>query len=121
MKEQVPLDDLFDLARRQTSDVSDQFMARVLADAEAVQSELVSPRTKRTERKAGLLSRLIAALGGAISVAGIGTAAMAGLVVGYVQPDAVATIADSYGVSVSGGDLDIIPAYDTLFGEEDAQ
>lgn len=121
MREQVPIDDLLDLARNQPSDVSDRFLARVLADAEAVQREHHAPHSKPKERARGLMSRLVAALGGAVAVAGISTAAMAGLVVGYVQPDALVTIADSYGVSVAGTALDVIPGYDSLLSEEEAE
>lgn len=112
------LDDLFETARQNPIHPSDAFLARILADAEAEQP-LRAARPVPTRRRAGPWSRLVASLGGAVAVAGLGSAAMAGLAIGYVQPAAVFGLADSYGMAALAGDsIDLLPGYASLLTEE---
>lgn len=112
---EAELDTLFAQARIQPPQADDAFMARVLGDAYDLQP--ASPFVPRIVARPGFWARLAAALGGAVAVAGIGTAAMAGLVIGYVQPEPMVTFAGSIGFGVSES-LDLLPGFDALLSEE---
>ena len=116
MTPEADLDALFAQARAQPLAVDDAFMARVLADATALQPRSV----QRTAPRTSLWTRLAAALGGALAVAGVGTAAMAGLVIGYVQPEPMVSFAGSIGFGVSES-LDLLPGFDALLTEDVSQ
>ncbi|MDO9637845.1 MAG: dihydroorotate dehydrogenase [Pseudotabrizicola sp.] len=116
MTPEADLDALFAQARAQPLAVDDGFMARVLADATALQPR----RVQRIAPRTSLWTRLAAALGGALAVAGVGTAAMAGLVIGYVQPEPMVTLAGSIGFGVSES-LDLLPGFDALLTEDVSQ
>ena len=120
-KDRDPMEALFADARAAPSLPSDDFMARLLAQAEAAQPTAagLAPVAPQPRARLGLWSRLVALLGGTAAVAGLGTAAMAGLVIGYVQPDPLLTLADGFGVEVSGDPLDLLPGFDTLLSEDD--
>ncbi len=108
------LEDLFRAARATPPVADDDFMARVLNDALAAQP---AARRIRPAPPRSLWTRLAAALGGAVAVAGIGTAAMAGLVIGYVQPEPMLTLAGSFGVQ-SVESLELLPGFDALLTED---
>lgn len=110
------LDDLLRAARDTAPAPSPDFMARVLGDALAQQPAPrgvpVSPPVRL-----GLWTRIAAALGGAAAVAGIGSAALAGLVIGYVQPESMVSLAGTMGIT-AGESLELLPGFDTLLTEE---
>lgn len=109
------LEDLFAGAKRAVVEPSDALMARVLADAAALQlrpavAVAVVPR-------AGWLAGLAGLFGGAGSLVGVGSAAVAGLFFGFVQPDAVGAVADLWpGALVD--QVDLMPQVDVLLAEE---
>lgn len=113
---EADLDALFAQARAQPLAVDDAFLARVMADATALQPRVARGRPARTS----LWTRLAAALGGALAVAGVGTAAMAGLVIGYVQPEPMVTLAGSIGFGVSES-VELLPGFDALLTEDVSQ
>ncbi|MFN4153122.1 MAG: dihydroorotate dehydrogenase [Paracoccaceae bacterium] len=113
MTPEAGLDALFAQAQAHPPLPDADFMARVMADARALQPR--APR--RAPVRPGLWARLAAALGGAIAVAGLGTAAMAGLVIGYVQPDPMVSFAGSIGFGVTES-LDLLPGFDALLSED---
>ncbi len=80
------LDDLFQTARRTPAEPSSDLLARVQADALAMQpvrgAVLPAPQT-------GLFMRLLGALGGWPAAAGLATATVAGLWIGMFPPDLV--------------------------------
>ena len=82
---QDDLDDLLALAARRPVVPSDALLERVLADALALQPEAAGFRPPAQPRK-GLMARLAAVFGGAPALAGLGTAAVFGLVLGYYSP-----------------------------------
>ncbi len=112
---EAELGTLFAQARSQPPQADDAFLARVLGDAYAEQPTAAAAPRKRA--RPGLWARLAAAVGGAVAVAGIGTAAMAGLVIGYVQPEPMLTFAGNIGFGVSES-LDLLPGFDALLSEE---
>ena len=118
MNDQDPMDVLFAAARANPPVPDQAFMARVTADALAAQpAPRALPRQAKSPR-VGLWRRWTAALGGALSVAGIGSAAMAGLVIGYVQPDPLLVLTDSVGITLAGETLELLPGLDGLLSEE---
>jgi len=120
-KDHDPLEALFAQAQAEPAVPGDDFMARLIADAASNQPAPTAPlhRAATVRRRAGFLPRLVAMLGGAAAVAGLGSAAMAGLVIGYVQPDPLWSLADGFGLEVAGESLDLLPAFDTFLTEED--
>lgn len=92
---QDALDDLFAEARSTTRPPSEALMARVLADATEVQPRAVVAVVPVAVRGPGFWARLAALFGGAGTLAGMGTAAMAGLFIGFVQPEGLSVLGDA--------------------------
>lgn len=76
------LEDFFGAARRLAPDPSDALMARVLADALAVQGAAV----RHVPARPGLLAQLRDALGGWPAIGGLATAGVMGLAIGIGAP-----------------------------------
>lgn len=114
MERRDDLDDLFAAARADAPAPSGALMARVLADALAEQPRPVMPVPVAAPMRRGrVLSRLAALFGGAGALAGMGTAAVAGLLIGYVQPSGLVAVGDA----VLGSPIevvDLMPDVDTL-------
>jgi hypothetical protein len=79
------LDAFFDAARAQPPMPSDAFLARVMADATAEDAARRQPAAPPKQRR-GLRDRLHA-IGGWPALAGLATATVAGLWIGYAVPD----------------------------------
>ena len=97
-----PLEGFFDAARATAPQPSEDLMARVLADANALQPQ-AAPLASVVKRP-GWLS----ALGGWPALAGLATATVAGVVIGVTDPTSVGDIAfysfdDAYDFSTFGG------------------
>lgn len=112
------LDDLFAAVRQQPVTVPDGLMARVLNDALAHQpatAALVNPK-----RAPGFWSGLFTAIGGAGGLAGLSTAAIAGVWFGFAQPAALTTVTDSFwgteAVTVTET-VDVLPGLYDYLGE----
>ncbi|MDT8854096.1 dihydroorotate dehydrogenase [Paracoccaceae bacterium Fryx2] len=87
------LDDLFAAARNTPVQPGPALLARVLEDAEAHQPRQRDPLPVRLRPAAGppgIWRRLLGALGGGGAVAGLGSAALAGVWIGFAQPAPVA-------------------------------
>lgn len=104
------LDRLLASAARTAAKPSPALMERVLADALAAQPQ-PQPQVPRPMAapvpKAGLLAWLAAALGGRSALAGLGSAAVLGVAIGYLSP----TTIDYLTGGLSGAAVD--PAADT--------
>ena len=112
---QDALDDLFAVARRTTPPPSEALMARVLADAMEMQPKAVVALAPVMLRGPGVWARLAALFGGAGALAGMGTAAMAGLFIGFVQPEGLSVLSDA----VLGTPLEtvvLVSSVDALLG-----
>lgn len=115
------LDDLFVQARDQGPKPSDGLMARVLADAAQAQAQRhdTGPKVSGSRTGSGLGAWVTDLLGGAGAMAGVLSAGVAGLVLGYVQPDGLsglgALLTPATTVSQS---LEMMPGLDTLLTEE---
>ena len=83
------LDALFAEARQDMPD--DALMARVLADASAVQDAArAAPPVTAPRPERGWLAGMVAAIGGWGALSGVSAAGVMGLAVGLYSPDAVA-------------------------------
>lgn len=111
------LDDLFAGASRAAMQPSDALMARVLADATAVQMAAQVRPAVTVVPRAGWLAGLAALFGGAGSLVGVGSAAVAGLFFGFVQPEGVGAVADLWAGSAVD-QVDLMPQLDVLLAEE---
>ncbi len=110
------LDDLLAGASRASMQPSDALVARVLADAAALQVQ-AGPVVVAAEPRGGWLAGLAACFGGAGSLVGVGSAAVVGLFFGFVQPDGMGAVADMWaGASVD--QVDLMPQLDVLLAEE---
>lgn len=123
MTDHDDLETLFARARACPPAAGPDFLARLLEDADRMQPAAPARKMAQTTAvsRRGWLARLAQALGGAGALAGVGSAAMAGLVLGYVQPDALAALADSYSIEAEVAGLDLMPGYDMLYADEVAQ
>lgn len=83
---QDDLDDLLAVAARTAPTPSEALMNRVLADALALQPADPALVRQAAPPRPGLWSRLAAALGGPPALAGLGTAAVFGVALGYLSP-----------------------------------
>jgi len=95
MQDRDDLEALFGAARAQAPVPSEALMARVLANALEAQPKAVVPRAPVAARREGMLSRLAGLFGGVGALAGIGSAAAAGLFIGYVQPTGLSGLDDA--------------------------
>lgn len=124
----VELDDLFVAAQAVPCQPSDALMARVLADAMAEQpradrsvamAAAPGPRQRGPGRKLlGVWQRLVWALGGAGALAGMGTAAVAGLYIGFAQPAGLDHL-DEAMLGVPLETVELLPGIDALLLEGD--
>jgi hypothetical protein len=80
------LDRLLAAAARTELKPSEALMERVLADAMALQPVVPALRPAVAAPRPGLLARLAAALGGRPALAGLGSAAVFGVALGYLSP-----------------------------------
>lgn len=111
--EEELLECLFSEAREATPQPSEALMARILADAERQRS-----MTAASEPHGGLFRRLAATVGGWPSLAGMATAALAGVWIGYVSPGQLGGLATEFWPGADGYDLvDMVPPMDEFLAE----
>lgn len=87
-------------------------MERVLADALALQPEPQALRAAAPIPRPGFLARLAAAIGGPPALAGLGTAAVFGLALGYLSPTTM-----DYLTGASADTAEFFPGADFLTTE----
>jgi hypothetical protein len=89
------MDAIFAAAHAHAPEPDADFLARVLADAEAVQDGFAAvPEPARAQRAPACgLRGVFAALGGWPAVAGLGAAAVTGLWIGVAPPESLSTTA----------------------------
>ena len=119
MAQGLDLDALFAEARQLDAAPSDDLFARVLADAGALQpapAVFAAPQGAAAPTRRGFWLALAGLFGGGGAIAGIGTAMMAGLLIGVFQPAPVSALTTALfdGSAVS---VELMPDYDTLMQE----
>jgi hypothetical protein len=110
------LDSLFDAAREARASPSPALMARVMADAVALQPKPVM-RRGRYPSPLRWLDRLAAPFGGGGALAGISFAMLAGVFIGVVQPAPVAALTSVLLTEVQYDTVDLLPGDMTLWEE----
>jgi hypothetical protein len=111
------LDDLFSEARATKPLADEGLLLRVLADGIRLQSE-PEPHVRRIASPSpGLWAALTAALGGNRAIAGLGTAAIAGVILGLVQPTSVLALTSSVFAVAPLEDIDLLPGIDAILTE----
>ena len=114
------LEDMFAQARTAAPLPTSDLMARVLADALAAQpvDRPILPTVARKPPRQGFWSMVLAGLGGRAGIAGLGTATLAGLWIGFAAPAPLADLSAALGQS-SALDLpmervDLMASYDSF-------
>lgn len=102
------LDDLFAEARDKGRDAPPALLARVMADAEAAQAAAPARRGFRMPRW------LTAALTGGAALTGMATAALAGVWIGYAEPEAFSGVTNA----LWADQVDLMPSYTFLQDQE---
>lgn len=110
------LDALFAEASRE--EPGPDLMARVLADAEAVQAEQAAGMAAATAPRGSWLAGIINGLGGWSAVSGITAAGVMGLAVGLYSPDAVSALLESDSLSLGTTAYDFTPDVGDLWTED---
>ncbi len=115
-----PLEPLFEAARAKAPQPSAELMARILVDAQAhlpAPAPVAAVQSVPPVRR-GWLAGLLAAIGGWPSVAGMATATVAGLWLGFAQPEALTTLSGGAllpGATAENYELEeLIPTYGRL-------
>ncbi len=111
----LDLQAFFDAAQGQGPEASPDLLARVLADAEDQRAAPVAPaRRPRLPR----LRALAAALGGWPAFAGLATAAVTGVWIGFSAPDTVDDLTAGYlGIAETPQFADLMPQFDMFMTE----
>lgn len=113
------LDGLFAEARADSPAPSPALMARILADAAAVQPRPAAAPPRRAVPRFGL-GAVLAALGGFGSLAGLASAAVAGLWIGLAPPAAVDDLAASlWPVDDVGDSIELFPDLEGMIDDAD--
>lgn len=113
------LDLLFAAAAEAPLLPSDALMARVLADAMTHQPPGAVPRPAvrpAVVTRQGFWTRLAAAVGGAGVLAGLGSAAMAGVMIGFAEP-ATLTMVTGGIYETTQDAVDLVPSFDPFLTE----
>ena len=111
------LDDLLALAARRSTMPSPALMDRVTADALALQPlPMTVPRA--AVARPGLWSRLVEMLGGPAAMAGVTSAALFGVALGYLDPTTMDILAYGQGADQAETEaVDFFPSVDFLMTE----
>lgn len=114
------LEELLQLAAKAGPDPSDALLARVMADADAVLAERSAASATAlgsvpTTASGGWLNRLLGGIGGWPAVAGLATATVAGVWIGYAQPASFSGVAGGLLAGETAYDLgDLLPDYNSV-------
>lgn len=91
-------------------------MARVMADAAAIQAEV--PDVAPPPQSSGWLAVLLSGLGGWSAVSGITAAGVMGLSVGLYSPDTISDLLENDSLSWGFGTYDLTPDVGDLWTED---
>lgn len=101
----------FEAGRADAPVPSQELMARIMADAEANMPPAAP--VVQAAPKAGLFAGLLAAIGGWPAMAGLATATVAGIWIGYAQPTSLTVLAGGVWPAQTGYDVvDFVPSFD---------
>ena len=111
------LDALFTEARAAVPLDDTGLLARVYADGLRLQPGPKLPAKRSVASGSGWWDRLFSALGGNRGLAGLGTAAIAGVMLGFVQPTSVLALTGSLFAGATVDEVDLMPGIDAILTE----
>lgn len=111
------LDDLFAAARAQAPLDDAALQARICADGLRLQPQPKPVARHAASGKFGWWAALSNALGGKRGLAGLGTAAAAGVMLGFVQPTSVLALTESFFAVQTVDEVDLMPGIDAILTE----
>lgn len=118
---EMMLDDLFDLAREVQVAPSDDLMARIIADADEIQT---MPSALPKAAPVSIIGGLMDLIGGWKALGGLATATATGLWIGISPPTAFEDFTTDYYTTaasdISDAGIDSLLGFDTLILEEGA-
>ncbi|GKY88603.1 hypothetical protein [Sinisalibacter aestuarii] len=115
MMDDMALEALFEASRTEAPLPSEALLARIMADAEAEAAARERPAQSPVRPRTGVIAAVLGVLGGWPAVAGMVTATVAGIWVGFAAPDQLNTLAggllltDDSGFAASYELEDIVP------------
>lgn len=107
---------LFAQAKADALQPSNRLLADVLQSALDHQTTM-APVTRISKSKGGFWQTFAAALGGGAALAGLSTATLAGLWLGFVQPDPVSALTQVFWSDLGPEQVELIPSYDDILVE----
>lgn len=111
------LDDLFAEARATEPAQHASLMARVCADGLRLQPQ-AAPRVRAVfAGKTGWWPSLANALGGKRGLAGLGTVAVAGVVLGFLEPMPILALTEPFFAAATVDEVDLMPGIDAILTE----
>ncbi|MDP3342740.1 dihydroorotate dehydrogenase [Frigidibacter sp.] len=112
---EIALEAFFAAGRSAAAEPSATFLARVLAEAEAVQAERDAPIAEPPAPQQGLWAGIIAALGGWGGAGGLATATMAGVWLGFAGVQGSGTLTAFLAAPEEAAvTLELIPEFDSF-------
>lgn len=115
---ELELESFFEAGRAVTQMPTPDLMDRIMADAEA---EIILPQivqSKLPEPRGGLFSNLMQTIGGWPVLAGMATAGVVGVWIGFSQPVGLDVVAQQLlGTDNADYLVDLVPAFETGFEE----
>ena len=116
MTDKDRLEPFFEAARTERAEPNDAFLARLAADAAAVTAERGAPVVRSAP--ASPLRRMLEAIGGWPSVAGLATATAAGIWIGVAVPDLTTNFVPLSSETTAFELVDLVPGYGDFIAEE---
>ncbi|ARC89117.1 hypothetical protein [Rhodovulum sp. MB263] len=115
MKDET-LEALFEAARQDRAEPSAALMARIMEDAMVTAAAARTAPRRQPTRRRSILALLVTAIGGWPALAGVATAGVFGLWIGYAGPGDVGRLStEILGSAYGPGDL--MPSLDTFLTE----
>ena len=111
------LDILFAQARDTAHAPSADLMARILSDAELYQPAVASFAAASAPRRQGLWATMLTAIGGGAALAGLSTATLAGLWLGFAQPASFAAVTETFLSTETLDTVNLLPGFDSILTE----
>ena len=111
------LDDLFAAARAHAPLEDAALQARIYADGLRLQPQPKPVARRTASGKFGWWAALSTALGGKRGLAGLGTAAAAGVMLGFVQPTSVLALTEAFFPVQTVDEVDLMPGIDAILTE----
>lgn len=111
------LDEMFAQARATLPLGDEALLARVYSDSLRMQPKPKPSVPRTTKGSSGWWVSLVNNLGGKRGLAGLGTAAVAGVMLGIVDPTSVLALTDTFFAASTVDEVDLMPGFDAILTE----